>query len=76
MIKLFERSIRYSDTLKTDAQSISDLNLLSYNQPLEQQYMLDLSCLAVWDGEFVGTSEYVFIYDLGAKLNKSRAQTD
>lgn len=68
LIKLFESSIRYNEDLRTEAQTITALGLNRYNQPLEQRYLLDLSCLAVWDDLHVDDSEYEFIKTLGKAL--------
>jgi len=76
LIKLFESSIRYNAELTTEAQTIPELGLDRYFQPLEQRYLLDLSSLAVWDDLNIDESEYQFMKSLGSALHRSQNEVD
>ncbi len=76
LIKLFESSIRYNSALKTEAQTIPELGLDRYFQPLEQRYFLDLSSLAVWDDLNIDEREYRFMESLGEALHLSKNEVD
>jgi len=76
LIKLFESSIRYNAELTTEAQTIPELGLDRYFQPLEQRYLLDLSSLAVWDDLNIDEREYQFMKSLGSALHRSQNEVD
>ncbi len=64
LIKLFESSIRYNTTIKSDIRSITDLQVHTINQPLEQLYTLDLCALSIWDDEQADAQELQFMKDI------------
>lgn len=68
LLKLFQASVRYNKLLKHEAESLADLRLDAYTEILEKRYLMDLSCLAVWDDDQLDFTEYKFIDDLGEKL--------
>lgn len=71
LLKLFEKSLRYNrELLQTDI-TLNDLQYNFLETSYEKNYLLDLACLAVWDDNQLDKNEYLYIEDLGKKLNLS-----
>lgn len=64
LIKLFESSIRYNTTIKSDALTLKDIQKTVVSQPLEQRYFLDLCALSLWDDEQIDPHEEVFMNEV------------
>ena len=73
LVKLFESSIRYNTTVVTEIKSMNALGLGKFSQPLEHRYIMDLSCLAIWDDEAIDATEFAFISSLGNLLSLTPA---
>ena len=65
--KLFEQSIRYNTSLSSSIKSLENIPWHILDLPLEQQYTLDLLCLATWGDQKNSTNHAVFI--VSEKLN-------
>lgn len=61
LIKLFESSIRYNTTIKSDNLTIEDIQTNVVSQPLEQLYLLDLCALSLYDDEQIDPHEEIFM---------------
>ncbi|AWH75047.1 hypothetical protein DCS32_13015 [Dokdonia sp. Dokd-P16] len=61
LIKLFESSVRYNELIKHTHTEVSEINLKIITEPLEQQYLLDLCSLSLWDDEKIDKHEREFI---------------
>ncbi len=68
LIKLFESSIRYNTTIKSDNLTIEDIQRTVVSQPLEQLYLLDLCALSLWDDEQIDPHEEVFMNEVSQIL--------
>ncbi|MFC4634161.1 LETM1-related biofilm-associated protein [Dokdonia ponticola] len=68
LIKLFESSIRYNTTIKSDARTLKDIQNAVVSQPLEQLYLLDLCALSLWDDEQIDPHEEVFMNEVSQIL--------
>lgn len=64
LIKLFESSIRYNTTIKSDALTLKDIQSAVVSQPLEQLYLLDLCALSLYDDEQIDPHEEVFMNEV------------
>ena len=64
LLKLFKSSVRYNTIVHDNAADLSDLSIDSLSEVLERYYLLDMSCLAVWDDNRLDQTEFQFIYDL------------
>lgn len=69
LLKLFKSSVRYNTIIHDNAADLSDLSIDSLSEVLERYYLLDMSCLAVWDDNRLDQTEFQFIYDLGEALS-------
>ena len=69
LLKLFKSSVRYNTIVHDNAADLSDLSIDSLSEVLERYYLLDMSCLAVWDDNRLDQTEFQFIYDLGEALS-------
>jgi hypothetical protein len=69
LLKLFKSSVRYNTIINDNATDVSDLSIDSLSEPLERYYVLDMSCLAVWDDNRLDNTEFQFIYELGDELS-------
>jgi hypothetical protein len=76
LIKLFESSIRYNTTIKSENLSLEDLQEHAVNQPLEQLYLLDLCALSLWDDEKVDAQEEIFMREISQQLQIPYAQKE
>jgi len=72
VIQLLESSLTYVD-LNKEHIGTSYAQLLHQNfNKTEQNYLLDIACISVWeDGNLDGT-EFQFIYEIGHALNKDK----
>mgnify|MGYP000291872987 FL=1 len=64
LIKLFESSIRYNTTIKSDSLTIEDIQTNVVSQPLEQLYLLDLCALSLYDDHQIDPHEEVFMNEV------------
>ncbi|MFV0541360.1 MAG: LETM1-related biofilm-associated protein [Aestuariibaculum sp.] len=64
LIKLFESSFRYAKQKNISYQKAITL----INTPLEQQYIIDLACMATWSDHNIDDNEKDFLYKLGNDL--------
>lgn len=70
LIKLFESSLHYQDTISLDYQkAVSNIKTEK-----EKYYILDLACMATWTDKTIDKSEQRFLIQLGTDLNISKAQ--
>lgn len=70
LLKLFEHSLRYAESTPSTVYELHELTALStLTQPLEQQYFLDLTCLALWEDHYLDTEEDHFIHNFAAHLD-------
>lgn len=63
LIKLFESSVRYNSLIKHTHTRVSEIELSIITEPLEQQYLLDLCSLSLWDDEKIDKHERLFIME-------------
>ena len=68
-IKLFESSMRYNSFIKHTNTKISQIDFSKITEPLEQQYLLDLSTLALWEDQKIDKSERTFLIDFCVALD-------
>lgn len=69
LIELFESSTEYFfDGRKMRPLSLKDLKGLGALSLNERRYLLDLSCIAVWDDHSMDQEEYGFLLELCKKL--------
>lgn len=68
LIKLFESSIRYNSLVAHTHKIVSDIDLSIISEPLEQQYLIDLCSLSLWDDEKIDKHEREFIMELCTTL--------
>lgn len=67
LLKLFESSLRYHEYYDAPKLNIGEhLSLLT--KPLEKQYLLDITCMTVWDDKKLEIAEVAFINKLGKEL--------
>jgi len=69
LIKLFESSIRYNTTIKSNNLTLEDIQTNIVSQPLEQLYLLDLCALSLFDDEQVDSHEQVFMTKISQILH-------
>lgn len=69
LIKLFESSMRYNTFIKHTHTEISQIDFSIITEPLEQQYLLDLCSLALWDDQKIDNQERIFLIDFCKTLN-------
>lgn len=68
LLKLFEKSLRYSSSLSREIQNIEDLQLANYPKLIQKKYLLDMAALAIWHDSSIDRSEYLFLKSLGKSL--------
>ncbi len=76
LIKLFESSIRYNTTIKSDNLTLKDIQSAVVSQPLEQLYLLDLCALSLWDDEQIDPHEEVFMNEVSHILRIPNASKE
>ncbi|MDY8137376.1 LETM1-related biofilm-associated protein [Aquimarina sp. 2201CG5-10] len=69
LVKLFASSVRYTEVSAEEEPCFDQIELGYYTDELVKRYILDLTCLAVWNDEELDKSEHAFISALGAELN-------
>jgi hypothetical protein len=73
LIKLFEASRRYQDTIYN--MEYKDA-IIFLQHPLEKQYAFDLGCMASWTDRLIDPEEYLFLNQLGDDLNLNTSIID
>ncbi len=68
LVKLFASSVRYTIISKQDDVSAKQLSLQDYTYILEKRYIIDLTCLAVWNDKMLDIREHNFVSTLGKEL--------
>ncbi|WP_028374898.1 LETM1-related biofilm-associated protein [Leeuwenhoekiella sp. MAR_2009_132] len=68
LLKLFEKSLRYTRNLMREVQSIEDLPLVHFPKLTQRRYLLDLAALAIWDDAKLDYTEYLFLKNFGKLL--------
>lgn len=68
LVKLFASSVRYTKLSTEENISFDHLQLEEYKDPIEKQYILDLTSMAVWNDKKLDQGEIDFVYALGAEL--------
>ena len=68
LLKLFEKSLRYTKAINQEAQSLDDLSLAPFQTLFEKRYALDLGALALWDDHKLDKTEFLFLNRLGNLL--------
>ncbi|AXT60300.1 hypothetical protein D1816_08035 [Aquimarina sp. AD10] len=68
LVKLFASSVRYTSVSTEEEASFDHIDLDEYTDDLEKRYILDLTCLAVWNDIKLDKGEQDFISALGAEL--------
>ncbi len=63
LIKLFESSLRYNSLIKHTHTRVTEIDLSIVTEPLEQQYLLDLCSLSLWDDQKIDEHERLFIME-------------
>ena len=76
LIKLFESSIRYNNTIKSDDLTLQDIQTNVVSQPLEQLYLLDLCAMSLYDDEQVDAQEQIFMSEIAQLLHISPAEKE
>lgn len=76
LIKLFESSIRYNTTIKSDNLTLEDIQSNVVSQPLEQLYLLDLCALSLFDDEQIDAHEQIFMKEISQKLHITEAEKE
>ncbi|OAZ05356.1 LETM1-related biofilm-associated protein [Flavobacterium succinicans] len=77
MIKLFNKSLRYSDVHVSDNYEISKLNLENVTSNLEKYYLIDICIMAFWNAESENISslerDYLFLLSKKLAVDTSKA---
>ncbi|MFI8379855.1 LETM1-related biofilm-associated protein [Leeuwenhoekiella sp. NPDC079379] len=68
LLKLFEKSLRYTRNLMREVQCIEDLPLTHFPKLTQRRYLLDLAALAIWDDAKQDYTEYLFLENFGKLL--------
>lgn len=71
LLKLFQKSLRYTRKLLQEVQTLEDLPFDRLNKLTEKRYLLDLAALTIWEDQKVDSQEYEFLRDLDLKLGLS-----
>ncbi|RZS93352.1 LETM1-related biofilm-associated protein [Aquimarina brevivitae] len=72
LVKLFASSVRYTKVSSEGEASFDHLELQKFKDPLEKQYILDLTSMAVWNDERLDQGEIDFVQALGAELQMQK----
>ena len=72
LVKLFASSVRYTKLSAEENASFDHLKLEDYKDPIEKQYILDLTSMAVWNDKKLDQGEIDFVYALGAELKMEK----
>jgi hypothetical protein len=77
LIELFESSAEYLE-LKIGKKPIAldDLKIPGSVKESSRRYLLDLSCIAVWDDHAMDEDEYGFLLELATTLNLTKQQLE
>lgn len=70
LIKLFASSVRYTN-VSEDELDIDYIHFKKYTDDLEKKYIIDLTCLAVWNEDHLASQEHQFVKAFGKKLELS-----
>lgn len=73
LIKLFESSVRYNTITRNTNSTLAEIDLSPISEPLEQQYILDLCGLSLWDDKKLDQTELVFFRELCKQLDLEEA---
>ena len=68
LLKLFEKSLRYTRSIDDKVQQLGDLPLDGFTKMLEKRYLFDLAALAIWDDAKLDKREFHFLKELGREL--------
>jgi hypothetical protein len=68
VIKLLESSLRFHK-IKNEQLPFSKIKLKKHSSYLERRYLLDLTSLTIYSDEEIEKSEYLFIKELGKRLD-------
>lgn len=71
LIKLFEASVRYTQFSKVKITTLNQLELQTFQQPMEAFYFLDIAALTIWNDGAMDNEERYFLYALGDYLTLS-----
>ncbi|MEO4005896.1 LETM1-related biofilm-associated protein [Flavobacterium sp. CAU 1735] len=72
LIKLFESSVRFTKFNTLSIQDIQMLELDYFSSPLEKNYLLDITGMALWSDAVLEESETRFMYNLAEQLQIDR----
>ncbi len=73
VLKLLTSSIRYNEITEEDEHlAFEHLFLERYQDPIEKQYILDLTSLALWNDGYIDPYERQFVYKLGHAMHLSK----
>ena len=73
LLKLFEKSLRFTRNLMREVERIEDLPLTHFPKLIQKRYLIDLAALAIWDDAQLDQTEYLFLKNFGSLLDLPKA---